>query len=533
MNSPKLRPYQQNILEQARTEVARGNRSVLIYLPMGGGKSLVAAEMFKSAFSKGYRAIFLAHRRELVKQAARVFEGYGLTTTILMAGHEFDTSAQLVVASQQTWDQRHEWLDKEYSLIIIDEAHIGLRRQQRIIKDIRDSAPKAVVVGLTATPMTNGNGPGLGSIYQTLVHGPTFTELTEMGYLVPAEHYMMQPIEWRPDAVMALNSTGEYDTASVENWFKEFRVLGDIVQNWEDNFYGLPTIVFARSVRQSIWIAEAFGNRGIPAAHIDFRTPEKERERILSDFRAGNIAVLSNVDIFSEGFDMPDIRVAILATPMRSLTRYIQRVGRALRPAPGKDKAIVVDHGGVLQEHGTIYRFQHWTLEPPRPNRVNPYHALKMKKDTPMRRCPMCGHEFEAGPTECPQCKYDFYRLPPGVEPPIVPAVMVEYQELMRLEAAGIKKKCKGVRLPVGYTLERLYGELLGLADEYSAKRVKQGKRPWSRRFIDNLFYSAVCKHPDGLIDKYKVKKLPPTEVVKKIMRRYFTLKVKGYFSRN
>lgn len=526
----KLRPYQEELLEKTRNEVARGKRSVLLYLPMGGGKTHIAAAMFQGAFQKGNRAIFLAHRRELVKQAARRFDGLGLSTTILMAGHEFDTSAQLVVGSQQTWDSRHKWLDKEYSLIIIDEAHIGIKRQQRIVKDIRDSSPHAVVVGLTATPMTN-SGPGLGSIYQALVHGPNFKQLTDMGFLVPAEHYMMQPLDWRPDSVIALNSTGEYATEAVENWFKEFRISGDLVQNWEDNFYGQPTIVFARSVRQSIWIAEAFGNRGIPAAHIDFRTPEKERERILTDFRAGKIAVLTNVDIFSEGFDMPDIRVAILATPMRSLTRYIQRVGRALRPAPGKDKAIVVDHGGVLQEHGTIYRYQEWTLEGPRPDRGNPYHAIKMKKDRAMRRCPICGHEFEAGPQACPKCNYDFYHLPPGFEPPIIPAVMLEYKEWMRMQALGVKKKCRGMKLPVGYTPERLYAELLGLREEYSAKRIQKGKRPWSLKFVDMLFYSAVCQHPQSVLDTRKVEPSPPTDVAKRIMRRYFTLKSKGYFS--
>jgi len=485
----------------------------------------IASQMMHNAFKAGYRSIVLAHRRELVIQTAERFRQYGIEPTILMDGFEFDPSANLVVASQQTWDSRRQWIDGEYRLAIFDEAHIGVNRQRRIMEDIGAVSPDAIFVGLTATPMTN-SGPGLGSIYSYLVHGPTLSELTEQGYLVPAEHYVMQPIDFNPVESIKIKG-GEYDEENVFEWFTRNAILGDVITNWEDNFYGKRTIVFARSVKQSVYIARGFGDRGIPFAHIDYRTPEKDRRRIIDGFRNGDIVGITSVDIVSEGFDVPDVEVAILATPIHTVTRYIQRVGRVLRPAPGKEKAYIVDHSGVLNEHGTIYNFQEWALEPERPDRFVPYHALKGLKADWKRKCPTCGHEFKPGPKVCPRCGYDFYVLPPGYEPPIIPATMVEYENAKKYEREGRRKKCRGMNLPFYHSPQSVYDWLRHLAV----------LREWKLGFADVLFYSATCSCPHELhLIRYQPEQLlkmygdEPHEVAIKIMKRYWVLKNRGYF---
>ena len=522
------------MISEARDAVVKGYRRLIMQLPTGAGKTASAYAIMKSSFEKGYRAIFFAHRRELVEQTARRFAQYGIEPTILMAGHEFDPSANLVIASQQTWEKRNDFLDGEYDLIFFDEAHIGVKRQQRIIKDIMDWGRNPVVIGLTATPMTN-SGPGLGSIYQKLIHGPRLDKLIQDGYLVPPEYYIMQPLSFDPRKEIKINSMGEYDAEDVFRWFRRERIIGHVIQNYIDNFMGQRFILFARSIAQSVWVAEKFGEAGIPVAHIDYSTPDKERRRIIEEFRRGNIVGLTNVDIFSEGFDVPDVEVAILATPIGSVVRYIQRVGRVLRPAPGKEKAIVIDHGGVVQQHGTIYNFQEWILEPERPNRANPYHALKIKTPSRTRTCPICKTEFEvrSSQRECPKCGYDFYRLPPGVEPPIIPANMLKYEEWLRSERLGTKKTCSGVSLPLNMTPERFMRELLGVIDEWRAKKIAQGKKPTSKFFAVILYYATLCRCPseDGIYRPLAMRPMEPGEWTRRQIKRFFILKNQGYFN--
>ncbi len=526
----QLRPYQEEIIERTREVMSRGKREVIIQMMMGLGKTELSVAIMNSAFEKGYRAIFFAHRRQLVQQTAKRFEKYGIPTTILMAGHDFDPSANLVIASQQTFESRKEWLDKEYALVFFDEAHIGIKRQKRIIEEIREFRPNIFVIGLTATPMTN-QGPGMGSIYSAIVHGPRLEWAIEHGYLVEPVFYMMQPIDWRPEEHIKINSSGEYDVAAVERWTKENYILGHVVQNYQDNFMGKRFIVFARSVKQSIWIAEEFGKAGIPVAHIDFSTPDKVRRRIIEDYRSGKILGLSNVDIFSEGFDVPDMEVAILATPMRSPVRYIQRVGRVLRPAPGKEKAIVVDHGGVIQEHGTIYHWQDWELEPPRPDRSTKVPVKGIKKPKRERVCPICNAVFNPSRRVCPQCGYDFNRLQPGEEPDFVPAVMVRYQEALEQQKRGTLRTCRGVRKPVFITEEQFAAELLGLIDEMNAKRRVKGKRLIKPAYAEIIFYATLCECPRKLgINIYSLRPSEPSEWTRRMWKRFIVMQKQGYF---
>ncbi len=523
----ELRPYQQQAIEDMRSAIKRGAQSVLLAMPTGAGKTRVISEIMKLSWEKGLRSIFFAHRRELVEQTQQRFAQYGIPSTILMAGHETDWSVPLVIASQQSWEARRDWLEKDYHMVIFDEAHIGVRRQQRIIEDIRQTMPNVVILGVTATPMTN-SGPGLGLVYEELVQPVTMEELVEQGYLVPLEYYMMRPVDWLPGNEIPVNSTGEYDVEAVEAWFKRNAILGDIVQNYLDNFMGRRFLVFARSRNMSVWVAEAFGKAGVPTAHIDFATPDKERRRIIEAYRAGDILGLTNVDIFSEGFDVPEVDLAIIATPIRSIPRYIQRIGRVMRPAPGKEIAAVVDHGGVLQEHGPVTRYQRWALEKPHPDRSNPLHALKEIKRERERRCPICGTTFKAGRKTCPECGYDFHHLPPGYEPPTIPAIMYRYEEALEADRTGVKKRCRGMSLPIGYTSEMFWAELLGM---YEQK--KNSKKPWKKGFLHILFYATtcLCVNKDVNFNPWRTKPRQPTDVVKRAMKRYFMMRNKGYFN--
>lgn len=525
----ELRDYQKKAIEMVRASIAKGNRNVLLALATGAGKTIIVSEIMRRIWDRGGRSIFFAHRRELVEQTSKRFEQYGIDNTILMAGHETDFNSKVVIGSVQTWESRAEWLDREYTVAIFDEAHIGVARQHRIIEDISKSNPDLIVIGVTATP-TSGGKVGMGYIYDDLVQPISMSELIEQGFLIEPHYYLMQPVDFNPREEIGLNSTGEYDAAEVEKWSRRSKLYGHVVENWLQNFYGKRTIVFARTVRQSIFIAEEFGKRGVPFAHIDFSTPEKDRRQIIEAFRRGDIIGLTNVDIFSEGFDVPDAEVGVLATPIRSPARYIQRVGRIMRPAPGKDAAYVVDHGGVLWEHGPVTRYQYWVLEPSRGEKANPLRAVKVQKERE-RRCPVCGKTFKAGNKVCPECGYDFHHIPPGFDIPAIPAVMVEYRQYLHNVNTGKLNECRRYSLPYGYDMERLWRELLGYWKKTQDR--KPPKKPWKKGFVDILFYAVTCTCAQEALGwgRWQMEPAEPGEVITRIIRWYGSLKSKGYFS--
>jgi len=393
-----LWPHQERIIEQARNEVMKGRRRVLITSPTGSGKTRVLAWKLKSASDKGLVAWYVVHRRQLVHQTSRVLSSLGIEHTMVMAGEETDHSANIYVISRDTYLRRKDWMNLgEPALIVIDEAHIALGIQQQIAEDW----PRAVILGYTATPLTL-SGPAMGDVYESLVHGPTYTELIEGGYLVPPEYW--EAVRVDTSGFRVSRATGEFVQKDLSNWVKKGEVIGSAIDSWRRIADGLPTVVFAPGVAASKYVAAKFNYAGIPAAHIDWSTPEEERERYLRMLASGEIKILSNADLLSEGYDMPEMRAVMMLAPTMSTARYLQRLGRALRIHPGKDKAIVIDHAGVLSRHGLHTDWERWTLET-RGKRKERKEKKQLKKSEKSIVCPQCGFVFEKRDT-CPQCGF-------------------------------------------------------------------------------------------------------------------------------
>jgi len=524
MEELKLRDYQQELIERAREMVKRGNRRILLQASTGTGKTAIAIGVMRSAWQKGYSAIFFAHRRELVDQTVARFRRYGIHPKVLMAGREReDGDDSIWVASYQTFERRADYFGGEFDVIFFDEAHIGVERQKRVLDDLLYRRPNAVVFGITATPMTN-SGPGLGSVYQVLLQSKRLEWFIEHGYLVEPQFMLMQMID--PDEKFRVKGQ-EYDEDDVFAWLRQPHVIGNIIQNYMDNFLGERFILFANSVGASWWIAEQFGKHGIPVAHIDYNTPDKERKRIIEAFKRGDIVGLTNVDIFSEGFDVPDVSVVIHAAPTRSLVRYIQRSGRALRPADGKEKAYIVDHAGVIRRFGTLYNYQEWVLEPERPERRNPLQAVKLKTPPKERVCPICNAVFVPKGNTCPNCGHDFRKDPNAKPLLIIPGVMLEYREYLRKMRRGELTDCVAVkRWPEHMMLQRFMDELIGWVEEQ-----RQKGKDTSFAFADIIYYSARCRcpHEEGVSRRFAQAK-PPTEFTRRMIKRYFALKSDGFY---
>lgn len=369
------------------------HRHILIAAPTGAGKTVMLAHQMRRFLEKEpyASALYIVHRRQLVEQTARVLERYGVPATIVMAGHRTDFSKRIFVVSRDTWERRKKWIDfGTVGLIIFDEAHIGVEAQRRIVKALEPQW----VLGYTATPITLV-GPGLGSLYQTLVLGPTYEELIAMGYLVPTNWLVAKPLD--TSGLRVSKATGDYVQQDVERLVKG-QVLADIYEAWGEHA-GQRTVIFLPSVDIAHSVAARFGNMGIPAAVIDWSTKPADRSRILEMFREGKLPILCNVDVFSEGWDEPLVDTIILANPTRSLARHLQRIGRGMRPAPDKHHVNIIDLVGAMYEHGVPEDIEGWELEPERKPKQAPKPVFTLVKRKGL--CPKCRREMKGTRCEC------------------------------------------------------------------------------------------------------------------------------------
>ena len=355
-----LRPYQSEVIAAARREIASGRRRPLIVAPTGAGKTIIAAKIADGAVAKGRRVLFLAHRRELIAQAAdKLWTSGRIESAILMAGYPSRPQCPVQVASVQTlWARAHrsEAISRpEADVVIVDEAH---RARSRTYQEILDSYPHAVILGLTATPCRS-DGRGLGNVFDALVQCPPVADLTAQGYLVPTVVYA--PSE--PDLAGVRIARGDYVERELAARSDTPVLVGDIVEHWLRLAEGRKTVVFGASVAHSVHIRDAFRAAGIAAEHIDGRTPADERDAILRAQSRGDVTVVCNCMVLAEGWDQPDVSCCVIARATKNMGLYRQMAGRVLRPWPGKTDALILDHAGVTREHGFVDEPVEWTLD--------------------------------------------------------------------------------------------------------------------------------------------------------------------------
>ena len=361
----KLFPYQEDLVKQARQSIANGSKGVLIQSPPGSGKSVIIAEIAKSATDKGNHVLFIVHRKELIEQIRRTFIRQDVDknyTTIMTVGK---------VANR---------LDKlPYPTIIItDETH---HSRAKTYRKIYDHYSKAIRLGFTATPWRM-SGKGFTDIYDEMLKGKSVQWLIDNEFLAPFEYHSATLADLEQ---LKTASTGDYTKASMDDAV-DSKIFGDVVKHYKKLATGRKTILYAHSVETSRELAETFKTNGINAVHADAKTPPKEREQIMGDFRTGKIQVLCNVDLISEGFDVPDCSCVIMVRPTASLVLHMQQSMRAMRYQPNK-KAILIDHVANYSRHGLPTSEHEWTIA----DREKKTVASPSDPEFSIRRCAECG----------------------------------------------------------------------------------------------------------------------------------------------
>lgn len=373
----KLREYQKDLINQIKNEMREGKKSVCAVLGCGGGKSIIQGMIAKSATDKGNRVLFLIHRKELAEQIEKTFTDCGVNLTLCD------------ICMVQT-AARH--IDKllRPELIITDEAHHSAAAGY---KKIYAEFPDALRIGFTATPARLGGG-GLNTVFDSMVEGVSTKWLIDNHYLAPYKYYSVKLV----DTAGLHRRNGEYIQSEVEALMSNKAIYGDVMNTWHKFADRRKTIVYCSSVKSSTETAEHFKKAGIAAAHLDGKTPKAERERIISEFRNGNVTILSNVDLFGEGFDVPDCECVILLRPTLSLTVHIQQSMRSMRYRDNKT-AIIIDHVGNVFRHGLPDDVREWSLEEKeqRKDKCEKYRSFA-------RQCGKCFATLPAAYNICPYC---------------------------------------------------------------------------------------------------------------------------------
>lgn len=380
----KLRPYQQQLIDEIDKKLKEGKKRILMCSAAGSGKTETMAAMIKRSVEHNFPVLFVVRRRELVKNASNRFTKNGIDHSVYMSGNwKFDPKKIVQVASIDTIKARKKFPFSESGcMVIIDEAHLNY-------DDIFENYPKAFIIGCTGTPFTKHV-----ERYEDYVQVIQPFELRDMGYLSPARFFVPHIID-----VSAVKMTaGDFNQKQLESVVTNSAVVGNIVQDWLDLGENRPTIVFATSVNHSLQLKHAFLDAGISAIHVDAKSTEEERDNAKKDIESGKIKVVCNVDIFSVGFDCPILSCVVFARPTFSVSWFIQAASRGLRPYPGKSNCIFLDNAGNIFRGGSPYAIREISLEP---------KAKKTKKeyDTKITSCPKCYFVYD--PTEnknCPDC---------------------------------------------------------------------------------------------------------------------------------
>jgi superfamily II DNA or RNA helicase len=382
-----LRAYQRADIIKLSNLYATGARSIVYQSPTGSGKTVLFTQIVSDIAACGFRVVILGHRQEIVDQINEALNALGVPHGIIAAGHSETPQLPVQIASVATLVNRLDRFNN-FNFIIVDEAHHAAAGMWR---RILAALPNACILGVTATPLRL-DGQGLIDIFELLVIGPSVADLIEGGFL---SRFVTFAPPHPPDLSSVHTSMGDYVLGELAAAMGRSVIITDAVNEYERRCPGAPAIAFAVNIEHSQLVARAFAARGWRAAHVDGETPRDERRALIAALGTGEVQVLSNCGLISEGLDVPAVIAAILLRPTKSLALYLQQVGRAMRPAPGKDRAIILDHAGNAVRHGLADTPHEWSLDG-RPKGES--------GEAPVRRCRGCGAVVPAACFTCPEC---------------------------------------------------------------------------------------------------------------------------------
>ena len=424
-----LRPYQTQAVADIRAAYRTGSTAVCYQLPTGGGKSLVFAYIAQAAALKDKRIWVVVHRKELVRQASRLLDTMGLSHGVIAAGYTPYRIRQIQVSSVQTLVRRLETCGA-VDLLVVDECHHVLAGSYRKILEAR---PAARVLGVTATP-ARLDGRGLGEIFQTLVVGPAIPDLVAGNFLAPTITYAPPPVA---DLSGLHIRAGDFEQKEIAAKMDKPTITGDAIAHYRRLCNHVPAIAFTVSRAHAAHVAAQFKAGGYRFENIDGTMPDDIRDQLIRRLGFGDLDGLVSCELIGEGVDIPVCGAAILLRPTASMTVHLQQIGRVMRPAPGKTRAVILDHVGNTLRHGLPDEPREWSLEGKR-RKVGAVseHSIKM------RQCEQCYCVHPPAP-QCPECGYVYpviVRQPEQVEGELRPMSVADVLAIREARHLAVRR---------------------------------------------------------------------------------------------
>lgn len=356
MKEIKLFDYQEDMKERIE-KALRLHRSVMAQMPTGTGKTYLLTAVIDSFVSNNPKenVWIVAHRRELVSQideTVRKFHSYSASNTSSLLSS--------VKAMSIQWLMRHyDEIEEEPGMIVIDEAHHALAKTY---KEMWKRFPKAKFLGLTATPCRL-NGKGFTDLFDVLVQSWAVPEFISKGRLATYDFVSIKSDGVTQRLINSLQkrgADGDYQNKEMDMLLNKKPSIERLYRSLEEYGKDRKGIVYAINISHAQKITKLYQEHGVKAIAIDSKTPAAERQQDIEAFKKGDIQVLVNVDIFSEGFDCPDVEFVQLARPTLSLAKYLQMVGRGLRVAKGKKNCVIIDNVGLYRVFGLPSQVWNW-----------------------------------------------------------------------------------------------------------------------------------------------------------------------------
>ena len=355
MKKIELFDYQEDMKSRIEKALCL-HRSVMAQMPTGTGKTYLLTAVIDSFVRANPKAKvwIVAHRRELVSQideTVRKFHSYSSATSSLLSS---------VKAVSIQWLSKHyDEIEEEPGLIVIDEAHHALAKTY---KEMWERFPKAKFLGLTATPCRL-NGKGFTDLFDVLVQSWGVPEFISKGRLATYDFVSIKSdgvTQRLIDSLQKRGADGDYQNKEMDMLLNKKPSIERLYQSLEEFGKDRKGIVYAINISHAQKITKLYQEHGVKAIAIDSKTPATERQQDIEAFKKGDIQVLVNVDIFSEGFDCPDVEFVQLARPTLSLAKYLQMVGRGLRVAKGKKNCVIIDNVGLYRVFGLPSQVWNW-----------------------------------------------------------------------------------------------------------------------------------------------------------------------------
>jgi superfamily II DNA or RNA helicase len=399
-----LRPYQEVAVSDASAALDKHNNTIVV-APTGAGKTIMMSALIGKRHKKGKRVLVLQHRDELVEQNSIKFNKVNpYITTSIVNGTIKHWDGEAVFSMVQTMSRdanlRHR---PKFDMVVIDESHhAAARTYQKIIDAVLEDNEKAEIVGFTATP-NRGDGKGLKSVFNNCSHQIELTTLIREGFLVKPIAYVIDVgVQGELNEVRRL--ANDFDMEQVEAIMNRTIINERVVKEWLEKASDRKTVVFCSTIRHANALLNEFIANDINAKIVTGETPSNERADILHSLEFGDVQVVINVAVLTEGFDAPPVSCIVLTRPCSYKSTMVQMIGRGLRiidqeihPGLIKKDCIVLDFGTSILTHGALDENVNLDGAPENVNEAGPE-----------KQCPECDFIIPANSRVCPNCGHGF-----------------------------------------------------------------------------------------------------------------------------